>query len=50
MNCQSFAGGYKSKHVITRNGLATIGQVIHDLVAAFAKNDQLGIFLGRSVC
>ena len=44
VNFQSLSGGNKSKHIITGDGFAAIGKRIHDLVTAFAKNDQFRIF------
>src|SRR5687768_13746162 len=49
VNGQSFACSDKSKHVITRYWLATIGQVINDLVTAFSKDHQLGILPGNGM-
>src|SRR4051812_46073604 len=43
MYCQSLTGRYKSKHVIPGNRFAAIGEIVHDLIAAFSKDDQLCI-------
>jgi len=46
---QSLSGSNKPENIVTRNRLAAVGQIINDLIAAFAKNDQLGILTGHQV-
>ncbi len=48
VNVKPFTCGYKTKYIITRNGFATIGQIVHNPVAAFAKNDQFRIFFCKA--
>ena len=44
VDLQAFAGGDETKYVVAGNGLAAVGQRVHDPVAAFTKNDQFRIF------
>src|SRR5882672_11912323 len=43
MNGKSFAHGYKPEYIISRNGLTAVGKGVHNAVAAFPKDDQLGV-------
>ena len=45
VDLESFAGCYKPEYVVAGDGFAAICQGILDLIAAFAEDDELGIFL-----
>src|SRR5690606_2056634 len=42
---ESLSCSYKSENIITRNGFATIGEIVNDPVAGLSKDDQLRILL-----